>query len=35
MVSILSILLGGCICVIGQLLVDLTKITPAGSWLYS
>jgi stage V sporulation protein AE len=30
MVEILkAFLLGGCICVIGQLLVDLTKLTPA------
>lgn len=30
MVDILkAFLLGGCICVIGQLLVDLTKLTPA------
>lgn len=30
MVAILkAFLLGGCICVIGQLLIDLTKITPA------
>lgn len=30
MVDILkAFLLGGCICVIGQLLIDLTKITPA------
>lgn len=30
MVDILkAFLLGGCICVVGQLLIDLTKITPA------
>ena len=29
-----AFVLGGCICVIGQLLVDLTKLTPAGSWSF-